>query len=66
MKKTLFLLIFLMSFQLNAQIKIQGTVADDSEPLFGAVVLLKIPRLLALQINKVHLHLRLINQGSIY
>ena len=41
MKKTLFLLIFLMSFQLNAQIKIQGTVADDSEPLFGAVVLLK-------------------------
>ncbi len=41
MKKTLFALITLLSFQLNAQIKIQGTVADEQDKLFGAVVLLK-------------------------
>lgn len=41
MKKTLLLLFFLLSFHLKAQIKIQGTVADANDKLFGAVVLLK-------------------------
>ena len=41
MKNILFILLSVLSIQLNAQIKIQGTVTDDQGILPGAVVLLK-------------------------
>ena len=41
MKKTLLLLFCLLSFYTQAQIKIQGTVTDANDNLFGAVVFLK-------------------------